>query len=62
MKRFIDPFYAYTLLLSATVCLLLKVHGKVFLIISIVLYVMALIEFFMLFGNMKKRKREDLDI
>ena len=47
MKRFIDPFYAYALLLSATVCLLLKGHGKVFLIISMVLHVMALIEFFM---------------
>ncbi|MBE6869476.1 MAG: hypothetical protein E7494_12090 [Ruminococcus albus] len=62
MKKFVDPFYAGCLALAATVCLLLKGHGKVFLIISMVLHVMALIEFFMLFGNMKKRKREDLDI
>lgn len=62
MKKFVDPFYAGCLALAATICLLLKGYGRIFLIISIVLHVMALIEFFMLFGNMKKRKREDLDI
>ncbi|SFC16234.1 hypothetical protein [Ruminococcus albus] len=61
MKRFIDPIYAYALLLSATICLLLKGHSKVFLIISVVLHVMALIEFYMIFGNMKKRNRKDSD-
>ena len=62
MKKFVDAFYAGCLALAATICLLLKGYGRIFLIISIVLHVLALIEFFMLFGNIKKRKMEDLDI
>ena len=59
MKKFVDPFYAGCLALAATICLLLKGYGRIFLIISIVLHVLALIEFFMIFGNMRKINKDD---